>query len=195
GDGARTIWPALAKANGMDPASVTWVNIDANSKLAALKSHSIDATTSFYNIHHIFKRELGDDMGFVAWKDAGLNTYGNTVIVNGDYLKKNKATVAAFVKVTQRAFAACAKDAKPCVQALIDANGALQYDNEMQNWQLVEQLMRDKYSETVALGILDDARMAADYELVKTYIGLDTPFDVKTAYTNEFLDRSIKMPK
>ncbi len=97
GDGARTIWPALAKANGMDANSVTWVNIDANAKLAALKSKSIDATTSFYNIHHIFKRELGDDMGFVAWKDAGLNTYGNTVIVNGDYLKKNKATVAAFV--------------------------------------------------------------------------------------------------
>ena len=42
---------------------------------------------------------------------------------------------------------------------------------------------------------LDDARMAADYEMVKTYIGLDQPFDVKTAYTNEFLDRSIKMTK
>ena len=195
GDGARTIWPALAKANGIDPNSVTWVNIDANSKLAALKAHSIDATTSFYNIHHIFKRELGDDMGFVAWKDAGLNPYGNTVIVNADFLKKNKPVVAAFVKVTQRAFAACVKDPKPCVQALIDANGALQYANEMQNWELVEQLMRDKYSETVALGILDDARMTADYDLVKTYIGLDQPFDVKTAYTNEFLDRSIKMPK
>ncbi len=55
--------------------------------------------------------------------------------------------------------------------------------------------MRDKHSEGVALGILDDARMAADYEIVKTYIGLDAPFDVKTAYTNELLDRSIKMPK
>ena len=33
GDAARTIWPALAKANGIDPASVTWVNIDANAKL------------------------------------------------------------------------------------------------------------------------------------------------------------------
>ncbi|MDQ2928931.1 MAG: ABC transporter substrate-binding protein [Pseudomonadota bacterium] len=195
GDGARTIWPALAKANGMDPNSVTWVNIDANSKLAALKAHSIDATTSFYNIHHIFKRELGADMGFVAWKDAGLNTYGNTIIVNPEFLKEHKAVVAAFVKVTQRAFAACVKDAKPCVQALIDANGALNYDNEMQNWELVEQLMRDKYSETVALGILNDARMAADYNLVKTYIGLDKPYNVKMAYTNEFLDRSIKMPK
>jgi NitT/TauT family transport system substrate-binding protein len=195
GDGARTIWPALAKANGIPADSVTWVNIDANSKLAALKAHSIDATTSFYNIHHIFQKELGDDMGFVAWKDAGLNPYGNTVIVNGEYLKKNKATVAAFVKVTQKAFAACVAAPTPCVQALIDANGALQFDNELQNWRLVEVLMSDKYAKTVALGILDDARMAADYDLVKTYIGLDAPYDVKTAYTNEFLDRSVKMTK
>jgi len=195
GDGARTIWPALAKANGMDANSVTWVNIDANSKLAALKAKSIDATTSFYNIHHIFQKELGDDMGFVAWKDAGLNTYGNTVIVNGDYLKKNKAVVAAFVKVTQKAFAACVANANPCVQALVEANGALQFENELQNWRLVEVLMSDKFSKTVALGVLDDARMAADYDLVKTYIGLDAPYDVKAAYTNEFLDRSIKMTK
>jgi NitT/TauT family transport system substrate-binding protein len=195
GDGARTIWPALAKANGIAADSVTWVNIDANSKLAALKAKSIDATTSFYNIHHIFQKELGDDMGFVAWKDAGLNTYGNTVIVNGDYLKKNKAVVAAFVKVTQKAFAACVANANPCVQALVEANGALQFDNELQNWRLVEVLMSDKFSKTVALGVLDDARMAADYDLVKTYIGLDAPYDVKAAYTNEFLDRSIKMAK
>lgn len=195
GDGARTIWPALAKANGMDPGSVTWVNIDANSKLAALKSKAVDATTSFYNIHHIFQRELGADMGFLAWKDAGLNPYGNTIVVNGDYLAKNKATIAAFVKVTQRAFAACVATPKPCVQALIDANGALTLDNEMQNWALVEVLMSDKFSKTVALGVMDDARMAADYDMVKTYIGMDKPFDVKTSYTNEFLDRSIKMTK
>ena len=66
------------------------------------------------------------------------------------------------------------------MQALIDANGALQFDNELTNWKLVTVLMSDKYSKRVALGILDDARMAADYELVKTYIGLDKPFDVKT---------------
>ena len=38
GDGARTMWPALAKKVGIDPGSVTWVNIDANSKLSALKA-------------------------------------------------------------------------------------------------------------------------------------------------------------
>ncbi|HEV8095903.1 MAG TPA: ABC transporter substrate-binding protein [Burkholderiales bacterium] len=194
-DGARPMWPALAKANGIDPKSVTWVNIDANAKLSALKSKAIDITTSFYNIHHLFQKELGDDMGFVAWREVGLNPYGNSVIVNEEFLKKNKPLIAKFVKVTQRAFADCVKEPKPCVQALVEANGALTVENEMQNWALVEVLMSDKYSKSVALGIHDDARMKADYELVRDYIGLDKPFDVKTVYTNEFLDRSIKMPK
>jgi NitT/TauT family transport system substrate-binding protein len=193
GDGARVMWPALAKANGIDPKSVTWVNIDANAKLAALKAHTIDVTTSFYNLHHVFKKELGDDMGFLAWRDIGLNPYGNSVIVNAEYLKKNRATVEKFVKVTQRAFAECVKQPNPCVQALVDANGALSFDNELVNWQLVEVLMSDKISQSVALGWHDDKRMQDDYKLVKDYIGIDKPFDVKTVYTNAFLDKSIKM--
>jgi NitT/TauT family transport system substrate-binding protein len=132
-DGARVMWPALAKANGMDPKSVTWVNIDANGKLAALKAKSIDATTSFFNLHHVFERELGADMGFLAWRDAGLNPYGNSIIVNAKWLAENRPLVDRFVKVTQRAFAACVREPKPCVQALIDANGALKFDNELEN--------------------------------------------------------------
>lgn len=195
GDAARPIWPALAKANGIDPNSVTWVNVDANAKLAALKAKSIDVTTSFYNLHHVFQKELGDDMGFLAWRDAGLNPYGNTIVANGAYLKANKAKVAAFVKVTQKAFLECVKQPKACVSALVEAQGALKLDNEQQNWALVEVLMSDKFSREVALGWLDDKRMADDYALVKEYVGLEKPFDVKTAYTTEFLDKSIKMPK
>jgi NitT/TauT family transport system substrate-binding protein len=194
-DGARTMWPALAKANGIDPKSVTWVNVDANAKLAALKAKSIDVTTSFYNLHHVFQRELGDDMGFLAWRDIGLNPYGNSVIVNAEFLAKNKPLVGRFVKVTQKAFAACVKDPKPCVQALIDANGALKFDNELVNWSLVEVLMSDKFSREVALGWHDPARMRSDYDLVKEYIGVDKPFDVKSTYTNEFLDKSVRMAK
>jgi NitT/TauT family transport system substrate-binding protein len=195
GDAARAMWPALAKAVGIDPKSVTWVNVAPNAKLAALKAKSIDATTSFYNLHHVFQKELGDDMGFQAWKDAGVNPYGNTVIANGAFLKDNRKAVAEFVKITQQAFADCVKEPKPCVQALVDANAALVFDNELTNWQLVEKLMSDETSRNVALGWLDDKRMASDYELVQTYLGIEKPFDVKRAYTNEFLDKTIKMTK
>ena len=194
GDGARTMWPALAKTLGIDPDSVTWVNIAANAKLGALKAGTIDATTSFFNLHHVFARELGDDMGFLAWKDAGVNPYGNSIIANGKWLSANKDTAGKFIKITQKAFAECTKKPEPCVQALVEANSGLLVKNETDNWHLVTILMNDETARTVALGWHDDKRMAEDYKLVNDYLKLDTPYDVKSAYTNEFLDKSVKMP-
>jgi len=194
GDGARTMWPALAQKFGIDPASVTWVNIDANAKLSALKSKAVDATTSFFNLHHVFARELGGDMGFLAWKDAGVNLYGNSIIANGAWLAANKDKADKFVKITQKAFAECAKTPDPCVKALVEANGALVYQNELDNWHLVTMLMNDETSRTVALGWHDDARMTSDYKLVDQYLKMEKPYDVKTAYTNAFLDKNVKMP-
>jgi NitT/TauT family transport system substrate-binding protein len=194
GDGARTMWPALAKRAGIDPNSVTWVNIDANAKLGALKAKTIDATTSFFNLHHVFAREVGNDMGFLAWKDAGVNPYGNSIIANGAWLKANGATAEKFVKITQKAFAECTKTPDPCIKALVEAAGALKYDNELLNWHLVTILMSDETSRTVALGWHDDKRMAEDYKLVDENLKIEKPYDVKTAYTNEYLDKNVKMP-
>jgi len=193
-DAARAMWPALAKANNIDPKSVTWVNIDANAKLSALKARSIDVTTSFFNIHHIFARELGDDMGYLAWKDAGFNPYGNSIIANGTWLNANRDTAEKFVRITQRAFAECAKKPEPCIQALVEAAGALKFENELENWHLVTMLMSDETSRTVALGWHDDKRMASDYKLVDELLGIEKRYDVKDVYTNAFLDTNVKMP-
>ena len=194
GDGARTMWPALAKTLGIDPDSVTWVNIAANAKLGALKAGTIDATTSFFNLHHVFARELGEDMGFLAWKDAGVNPYGNSIVANGKWLSTNKETAGKFIKITQKAFAECAKNPEPCVQALVEANSGLLVKNETDNWHLVTILMNDETARTMALGWHDDKRMAADYKLVNDYLKLEKPYDITSAYTNEFLDKSVKMP-
>jgi NitT/TauT family transport system substrate-binding protein len=193
GDAARALWPALAKANGVDPNSVTWVNVGPAAKLAALKASTVDAVTEFYNLHHVYKSALGTNMGYLAWKDAGLNPYGNAIVVNGAFLKAHRATVETFVKVTQKAFAACVADPRPCIQALVDANSGLQFDDQMVNWHEVEQLMSDETSQKKGLGWFDPARMQETYNLVKDYVGVEKPFDFTKYYTNGFLDGSIKM--
>ncbi len=78
------------------------------------------------------------------------------------------------------------KQPQPCVQALVDSVGGVRLDNEMVNWKLTMQLLSDKTSRTEGLGFMDPARMAADYELVKEFIGIATPYDVKAAYTNQY---------
>ncbi len=193
-DAARAMWPALAQAVGIDPDAVTWVNVQPNAKLAGLKSGAFDVTSSFYNIHHIFERELGDDMGFFAWKDYGVNPYGNSIIVNNEFLAENRDAVQNFVAVTQRAFAACVETPEPCIEALVTANTGLQTDNELQNWALVVELMTDETSTTKGLGYFDPERLASDYELTETYFEVDQPFDILEAVTNDFIDPSIVVP-
>ena len=193
GDAQRALWPALAKLNGIDPNSVTWVNIDPNGKLAGLKSKGIDITTNFYNLHKVMSRELGDDMGFLSWHKAGVNPYGLALIANRDYMASKRDVIAQFTKITQRAYADCAKAPQPCIDALVEAVSGLNPADQMINWQLTTVLMSDPVSRSAGLGWFDPKRMENDYQLVSTYIGIEKPFDVKASYTNEFLDPSIRM--
>ena len=53
--------------------------------------------------------------------------------------------------------------------------------------------MTDEFTTTKALGWIDAERMKKDYELVQTYLGMEKPFDVDTAFSVKMLDPSIKM--
>jgi NitT/TauT family transport system substrate-binding protein len=190
-DAARQMWPAIADAIGIPANSVEWVNIAPDAKIQSLQADVIDATTSFYNLHYIFERVFGDDMGFVALRDIGFNPYGNSFIVNGDYMREHPEVVQGFVEVTQKAYAACLEDAKPCNQALADAASQKLEDVEA-NWELVVELMDHPVNREQGLGWFDPARMAQDYEWVDASFEIQ-PYDVQEAYTNEFLDPSVKM--
>jgi NitT/TauT family transport system substrate-binding protein len=195
GDAARVMWPAFAKATGIDASSVSWVNIAPQAKIPSLKSHAVDIVTDFYNGHDVYLRVFGDDLGFLAWRNIGVNPYGNSVIVNGDFLKSHRDIVKSFVEVSQRAFAACVDNVDPCLKALFAEVSGLNDKEQHDEWIRIKELMRDPDTTTIALGWFDPKRMENDYQLVKTYFGLEKPFDVNSAYTDAFLDKSIKMAK
>ncbi|WP_372828346.1 ABC transporter substrate-binding protein [Polaromonas sp.] len=193
GDASRLMWPAFAKKTGLEPASVNFVNISPPAKVAALKSKSVDIISDFYNEHDLKVREFGADLGFVAWRSIGVNVYGNAFVVNGAYLAANTDRIRKFVAVTQRAYAECVKDFSPCLQALTTDVSGLNPDNQRDQWERIKQLMRDDTTTKVALGSFDSARIKADYDLVQSLIGIDKPFDPATMFTNEFLDKNLRM--
>jgi len=194
GDAARLMWPAFAKQVGIDPASVKFVNLSPQAKVGALKTGAVDIISDFYNEHDLKAREFGDDLGFAPWREVGVNMYGNSLIVNGDYLEENPELVRKFAQITQRAYDACVKDFEPCLKALTNDVSGLSPDNQRDQWNRIKELMRDETTTTVALGAFDDDRIKADYELVETLIGLEKPFDPATFYTNEYLSKEIRMP-
>jgi NitT/TauT family transport system substrate-binding protein len=195
GDASRVMWPAFAAAAGIDPLEVSFVNISPQAKMPSLKSGAVDIISDFYNEHDLKVQEFGDDLGYVSWRDVGLNPYGNSVLVNGAYLAENRGVVADFVRITQKAFATCVEDVTPCLDALLGAVTGLDEPTQRNQWNRIKELMTDDFTTTVALGWFDADRMADDYNLVETYFGLDQPFEVTATYTTEFLDQSLRMPK
>jgi len=189
-DGAES---RVREAAGIAADSVTFVNVGPTAKIAALKSHTVDIISDFYNEHDLKVIEFGSDLGYINWKDIGLNPYGNSLIVNGAFLEKNPKLVEDFVKVTQRAYAACVADVAPCLKALLDQVSGLDKENQERQWERIKFLMTDDFTTTKALGWIDGERMKKDYELVQTYLGMEKPFDVQTAYTTKMLDPAIKM--
>jgi len=193
GDASRVMWPAFAKAAGIAPDAVSFVNVGPTAKIAALKSHTVDIISDFYNEHDLKVIEFGGDLGFLNWKEIGLNPYGNSLIVNGAFLEKNPKLVEDFVRISQKAYAACVADVAPCLKALLDQVSGLDEENQKRQWERIKFLMTDEFTTTKALGWIDGERMKKDYELVQTYLGMEKPFDVQTAFTTKMLDTSIKM--
>src|SRR4029450_11766590 len=98
-----------------------------------------------------------------------------------------------FVRISQKAFAACVADVAPCLKALLDQASGLDKENQERQWERIKFLMTDDSTTSKALGWIDPGRMSKDYELVQTYLGMEKPFDVDTAFSVKMLDASIKM--
>lgn len=192
-DAARVLWPAFAQAVGLSEDGVEFVNVSAAAKLPTLMADRIDIISDFYYGHDIKVRELGDDLGYVRWSDIGLNPYGNAFIVNGSYLSENPDVVARFVKVTQRAYAACVEEPGPCIDALVSNASGIDPEVAMNQWERTKELMADEFTTTNGLGYFDAGRMDETYELVDRYLGIDQAFAAQDAYTNEYLDTNVLM--
>lgn len=193
-DASRVMWPAFAQAAGIPVDSVKFVNVAPQAKMPTLMSGQIDIISDFYNGHDLKIREMGDDFGYVGWRDLGVNPYGNSIIVNAGYLKEHPEAVAKFIAVTQKAFRACADDPAPCIDALLARASGLDRRAQEEQWNRVIELMTTDATKSIALGYLEPERMQADYALVDKFFDLAEPFDVETFYSNEYLSKDITVP-
>ncbi|TCW75511.1 nitrate ABC transporter substrate-binding protein [Burkholderia sp. SRS-46] len=194
-DMARRLWPALARANGIDPSSITWVEVANDDKVQALRDRKVDVVTNYFlDSYSLYPKAFGAQLGELPWRDAGFNPYSNSLFVPAHLLKDDPQTVSAVVRATQRAQAACLANPAPCIDALVQANPNIQRNTALANWNAGRQLFYSAEGQ-LPLGAFDPVRVQRDYEVAHELFKLSVPADQKTAFDNEFLDTSIKPPR
>jgi len=81
GDASRVMWPAFAKAAGIAADSVSFVNVGPTAKIAALKSHTVDIISDFYNEHDLKAMTVCRATPRLPAQSSGLRTDSGAPVV------------------------------------------------------------------------------------------------------------------
>jgi NitT/TauT family transport system substrate-binding protein len=195
GDAARAMWPAFAKAVGIDPNSVKFINVAPQAKNAALQSRQVDIITEFYTKYELLTKMFGDDLGHASYVKSGLNLYGKALLTNAETLRTKRELLKNLVGVMQRAYAACMTDVNPCLAALGKHVTGVNLEISAGEWKRLRELMVSQDWQEKAVGWLEGQRVKADYDLIVAYMGVEKPYDPMKAFTTDLLDTSIKLAK
>lgn len=184
---ARRLWPYLLALNGKEDLTVTWVDAPNNSKVDALLTGRADvAASTFY--HHVleFESAFGDRLRSLAWRDLGVNPYGNVLVFARRTIAASPRQVARTVEIVQRAYAACVRAASPCLDALLAANSHLDGAVESSKWRLVSPLIAPPRRRGETLGTFEENRIRATAKRAEVPAG--------PRWTNEFLSTAHVIP-
>lgn len=106
-DGAFAQWPAFVVSNGILEDRVTIEDVGFPVREAMLAEGKVDAITGFSFTSYISLQNKGvptNDISLMLMSDFGLDLYGNAIIVNPDFAKKNPAAVKAFLRAAVRGY-------------------------------------------------------------------------------------------
>jgi NitT/TauT family transport system substrate-binding protein len=120
-DGARQMFPSLAKANGVDASKVAWVTMDAPLREPMLVRGEVDAIAGFITSGGLGVEGLGvkrENIVVMKYDDHKLDGYGNVVFAMKEFVEKNPRTITALTKAINRAYRDTVADPRATVNAL-----------------------------------------------------------------------------
>jgi len=106
GAASRVMFPAFAKANGIDPNSITWVSVAPNLRQPILIKGDADAAAGHRFTILVGLRALGvkdDDVTLFPYADWGVRAFGNSVVVKKQWAAAHPEAMRGFLKCTAAA--------------------------------------------------------------------------------------------
>lgn len=189
-DASFRLFPAFAKKTGIDKAKVEHVNLTPQLREQSLVQGSVDFISGHYFSSILDLKARGvklEDIVAMTYSDAGMDVYGNGIIVSPEMAKDQKA-VTGFIRATVKAWKdviadpalgiAAAKKRDPLI------NDAL--ERERLDMSLKMNVLTP-YVKANGMGDVDPARFARSVKDVAEAFGLPNAPDPAKVFTNAYL--------
>jgi NitT/TauT family transport system substrate-binding protein len=187
GDSPRRMFPAFAKASGIDESKVSWLSVDPNSKNAVLLNHQAEGMVTYIFTKPVLQKaaQKGDQVGAFIYGDFGADFYSNGIGAMEDYLKEKPTVARDFVQATMKGLQYTLEHPKEAVGMLKKHQPQLDVDVALQEVEILSDISNAKNLKV--LGSMTKEKMTATQDLMEKYMDLKTPVKIDEAFTNEYL--------
>jgi NitT/TauT family transport system substrate-binding protein len=185
------MWPAILKANGIDPATIRLQKIDPVALPAMLAEGKVDAVMAWVNEVPRYQSVLdgvGLKLVMLPWSDFGFDGYGLTLFASDRFLKDHPETARKFVRAYLKALRMSQADPAAAAAATHNAAHEVDVDVALGEWQATSALVFNEVTQKDGLGVFDKTRLADTWMWVAKSEGLDPKMlDPETAVDRSFL--------
>ena len=178
-------YEAMLKANDVDRSTIAEVNAGFDPRI--LTEGRVDILAVFKSNEPDTIRGLGFEVNLWDPADYGVPSMGLTYITRQDMVDERNDVVERFLKATLRGLQHAFENRQDALDIVMQY--ATNEDREHQRFMLEAELedAASELTEEHGLGWMTDDQWRVLYDQLVEFEALPTPFDYRTAYTDEFL--------
>jgi NitT/TauT family transport system substrate-binding protein len=190
-DAGRQMFPAFAKASGIDARTVRWVEIEPALRESKLVMGDVPAITGFVNASPslLFQGVAADRLRVMMFSDYGLDFYGNAIFARAGFLTASPATARAVARAINTAVRETIENPQLAVAAL-RKRGGTRVNTELETLRVqvtVDRLMRTPATLRDGLSSVNLPRLERQIAQVQSSLGLAAKPPVQTVFTAAYL--------
>ncbi|MBN9088634.1 MAG: ABC transporter substrate-binding protein [Reyranella sp.] len=195
GDAQRQMFPAFAKANGIDASKVTWVNIEPAAKIAAVAEKRMDGVSDYTTGLPLYEKAAGKgNVVMMPWANFGFDLYSMSIMASEKTMKDKPKQLKAFLEASYMGWRDVMADPKAAMEIFKKRVPEIDVEALTANMMMGLELMKTNQYAEGGIGSIDDKRMCASVDLVNSYMGLPKKVECKDVYTKDFYTK-VAVPK
>jgi NitT/TauT family transport system substrate-binding protein len=191
GEGSRLLFPAFARANKLDPASVKWLSVTPQMRETLLVQGQTDAITGFTSTAIFNIKAAGVPVGDIVtmpYPDYGVPLYGNGLNVTAAYAEKNPKVIEGFVRASIAGWRDMVRDPKGAMASLKKRDPLLNEAVELERLQhVLDKALLTPAIKAKGIGTIEPARMEQAVKINAEAFQVANPPKAETIYTTKFL--------
>lgn len=199
-DAGRKAFPAFAKANGFDPASVKWQTVDPAIRETLLARGETQGITgfSFTSVLNMEARGVkAEDVSVMLFNKHGVDLYGNAIIVHPKLAKENPKAVAGFLRAFNKALQETIANPDAAAPQVKAADALVNLELETRRLKMaINEVIVTPDARATGLGAVKEDRLARSIAQTVAAYNLKSTPDGKALFNASFLppaaERAIK---